>query len=293
MKSNLGFFLREAVKNLRLNALMSFTAITTTAICVLILGAGMLVSAHVQSIFLRVSQDVEINAFFPEGVSDEEIEQARSTVEGYPEVEGVTYVSKEEARGRFEEMFPESPELYEDLPADYLPASLEVQLDDPGGLETVAGNLKAEGAFDDVTYPQQTIQSVDSIVGYVTWALRAATALFFVASVLLIFNTIRLSIFARRKEIEVMKLVGASDGFVRTPFMLEGLVQGLVGAAIAALVVIWANFAFVGWAQEQVALYAISSDAVNLPFVLLVLLAVGVVVGIAGSYLSVRRFMKI
>lgn len=90
-----------------------------------------------------------------------------------------------------------------------------------------------------------------------------------------------------------MKLVGASDSFVRTPFVLEGLVQGLIGAAIAALVVLWANSAFVSWAQEQIPYFAVSSSAVNIPFMLLVLLGVGVVVGIVGSYLSVRRFMKI
>ncbi len=291
--NNMGFFLREAFKNLRLNALMSATAITTTAICILILGAGMLISAHVQGALFRVSQDVEINAFFPEDVSNEEIEQAQSTVEGYPEVKEVAYISKDDALERYKEIFAESPDLYEGLSADALPASLEVQLNDSGNSDAVASKLEAEGTFEDLRYPQQTIERVNEFLGYITWAMRGATALFLVASVLLIFNTIRLSIFARRKEIEVMKLVGASDGFVRTPFVLEGLVQGLIGAAIAALVVLWANSAFVSWAQEQVPYFAVSSGAVNLPFVLLVLLAVGISVGVIGSYLSVRRFMKI
>jgi cell division transport system permease protein len=291
--NNMGFFLREAFKNLRLNALMSATAITTTAICILILGAGMLISAHVQGALFRVSQDVEINAFFPEDVSNEEIEQAQSTVEGYPEVKEVTYISKDDALERYKEIFAESPDLYEGLSADALPASLEVQLNDSSNSDAVASKLEAEGTFEDLRYPQQTIERVNEFLGYITWAMRGATALFLVASVLLIFNTIRLSIFARRKEIEVMKLVGASDGFVRTPFVLEGLVQGLIGAAIAALVVLWANSAFVSWAQEQVPYFAVSSGAVNLPFVLLVLLAVGISVGVIGSYLSVRRFMKI
>ena len=125
------------------------------------------------------------------------------------------------------------------------------------------------------------------------WALRGATALFFVASVLLIFNTIRLSIFARRKEIEVMKLVGASDSFVRTPFLFEGLVQGLIGAAVAALLVVWVNSVFVAWAQYELPFIPISSNAISTVFLLLVLIAVGVVVGIAGSAFSVRRFLKI
>ena len=104
---------------------------------------------------------------------------------------------------------------------------------------------------------------MNQITGYLVWGLRGATALFFVASVLLIFNTIRLSIFARRKEIEVMKLVGASDSFVRTPFVLEGLVQGLIGAIPAALLVVWVDSLFVGWAQQSLPFLPISSGAVN------------------------------
>ncbi len=117
--------------------------------------------------------------------------------------------------------------------------------------------------------------------------------MFFVASVLLIFNTIRLSIFARRKEIEIMKLVGATDDFVRTPFVFEGLAQGLIGAGFAALLVVWANALFVDWAHETIPFIPISSSAVNMLVVLLVLISVGVTIGIVGSYLSVRRFLKV
>ena len=123
--------------------------------------------------------------------------------------------------------------------------------------------------------------------------LGTITALFLVASVLLISNVIRLSIFARRKEIEVMKLVGASDSFVRTPFVLEGLVQGLVGAALAAFLVAWANSAFVDWAREALPLVPVASGAVNILLVVLILLATGILIGIAGSYFSVRRFLKV
>lgn len=117
--------------------------------------------------------------------------------------------------------------------------------------------------------------------------------LFLVASVLLISNAIRLSIFARRKEIEVMKLVGASDGFVRWPFVLEGLVQGLIGAVLAALLVVLANNLFVGWAQEQLPFVPVSAEVVNTVLVLGLLVAVGAAIGILGSVVSVRRFLRV
>jgi cell division transport system permease protein len=291
MKPNWGFFLREAFKNLRLNLLMSATAMTTTAVCVSVLGIGMLVSAHVEGIIRQAGQDVAIAAFFPDDASQGKIDEVRRSVGGYPEVKEVAYVSKEEALSRFKDMTADQPDLFEGISSNVLPASLDIQLNDTRDSSTVIDKLKAEGFKEgDLRYPQQKVDRLNHISGYIVWALRGATALFFVASVLLIFNTIRLSIFARRKEIEVMKLVGASDGFVRTPFVLEGLVQGLIGAALAALLVAWVNAIFVDWAHEAL---PSSSGAVNTPLVLLILIAAGAIIGVLGSFLSVRRFLKV
>ena len=289
-----GFFISEAFKNLRLNLLMSVTAVTTTAVCILILGIGLLVDAHVEGIVRNVGQDVAVTAFFPEDIGQERIDEVVSSVEGYPEVNESAYVSKEEALERFRETFADQPDIAGSISSDVLPASIEIQLNDSSDSNAVADRLRAEGFQDDeIRYPQQTVDRLNQITGYLIWGLRGATALFFVASVLLIFNTIRLSIFARRKEIEVMKLVGASDSFVRTPFVLEGLVQGLIGAIPAALLVVWMDSLFVGWAQENLPFLPISSGAVNALIVLFFLLFVGALVGVAGSFFSVRRFLKV
>jgi cell division transport system permease protein len=252
----------------------------------------MLVSGHVEGIIRQVGQDVAITAFFPDDASQETIDEVRGSVEGYPEVREVTYVSKEEALSRFREMMADQPEVFEGINSDILPASLEIQLNDSRDSNAVATKLQGEGfAAGEISYPQRTIDQLNEVTGYIVWALRGATILFFVASVLLIFNTVRLSIFARRKEIEVMKLVGASDGFVRTPFVLEGLVQGLIGATLAALLVAWINATFLGWAQER--LITVSSEAVNIPLVLLALILAGTTIGILASFFSVRRFLKV
>jgi cell division transport system permease protein len=113
-----------------------------------------------------------------------------------------------------------------------------------------------------------------------------------VSSILLISNAIRLSIFARRKEIEVMKLVGASDRFVRTPFVFEGMAQGLIGAGLAALTVIWLHFLFVDWSREALPFVPISGDAVNIFLMLVLLVGIGVLIGVIGSFLSVTRFLR-
>jgi cell division transport system permease protein len=292
MRFNWGFFVREALKNMRLNLLMSVTAVTTTAVCVLILGVGLLVSSHVEGVIRQVGEDVQITAFFPENATPERIDEARQAVSGYPEVEEVAYVSKEEALRRLRVNFADQPEVVDGLGSSFLPASLEIKLADPAASNAVAERLKGDG-FEELNYPQQTIERLNQVTGYVIWALRAATALFLVASVLLISNAIRISIFARRKEIEVMKLVGASDGFVRWPFVLEGLAQGLVGATLAALVVVWANALFVEWAQGAVPFFGISTGSVNTLLLLPLLILVGVAIGVFGSFVSVSRFLKV
>ena len=294
MRFNLGFFLREAAKNMRLNALMSVTAVTTTAVCVLVLGIGLLVSAHVEGILRGIGKDVAITAFFPEDASRAEIDESRQKVEGYPEVQEVRFVSEAEALSRVKDMLSEQPDVVEGLDPGFMQASMEIRLADPEASDVVAERLRAEGfPKNDLNYPQQTISQLNQVTGYVIWALRAATVLFLIASILLISNAIRISIFARRKEIEVMKLVGASDGFVRTPFLLEGLAQGFIGATLAALVVVWGNAIFVEWAGNALPFVPVSSDAVNTLLVLLVLVAVGVLIGIIGSFLSVRRFLRV
>ena len=292
MRFNLGYFLAEALKNLRLNVLMSITAVTTTFICILVFGLGLLVSAHIQGVIGSVREDVSVEAFMP-NASSEEVDALANEVEGWPEVASVTTVSEEEAFAEFKDKFEDQPDLYEDLDLGVLPASVQIQLTDPDNANAVAEKLKQQGFSEsNLSYPQQTIDRLNAITSYVIWGLYGATLLFLVASVLLISNAIRLSIFARRKEIEVMKLVGASDGFVRTPFVFEGLLQAFAGASLAAFAVIWIDLLFVDWSRNALPYVPISSDAVNSYSTLLVLIAVGVAIGVIGSFLSVTRFLR-
>jgi cell division transport system permease protein len=293
MRFNLGFFLREAFKNIRLNLLMSITAVTTTFICILVLGIGLLVSSHVEGIIGSVREDVSVEAFIPPDASQERVEEIRNAVESYPEVSSVNYVSEDEALVKFKDTFKDQPEIYENLDPGVLPASFQLQLEDPALAEEVAKKLESEGfSEDNLSYPQQTINRLNTVTSYMIWGLYGATALFLVSSILLISNAIRLSIFARRNEIEVMKLVGASDRFVRTPFVFEGMAQGLIGAGLAALTVIWLNFLFVDWSREALPFVPISGDAVNTFLMLVLLVGVGVLIGVIGSFLSVTRFLR-
>jgi len=239
-----------------------------------------------------VREDVSVEAFMTDATS-QEVDALANEVESWPEVASVTKVSEEQAFAEFKDKFEDQPDLYEDLDQGVFPASVQIQLTDPDSANDVAGRLKLEGFTErNLSYPQQTIDRLNSVTSYVIWGLYGATLLFLIASVLLISNAIRLSIFARRKEIEVMKLVGASDGFVRTPFVFEGLLQAFVGASLAAFAVIWINLLFVDWAHNALPYVPISSGAVNAFSTLMLLIAVGVGIGAIGSFLSVTRFLK-
>ena len=292
MRFNLGFFVAEAFKNIRSNLLMSITAVTTTFICILVFGVALLVSSHIDGVIGSVREDVSVEVFM-QGEDEQRMASLEQTVTGWDGVAGVNRVSEEEALSAFKDTFQEQPELYENLDQGVLPASLQVQLTDPSLADDIASRLQGEGfAEEDLSYPQQTIERLNAVTSYMIWGLYGATVLFLVASVLLISNAIRLSIFARRNEIEVMKLVGASDGFVRTPFVFEGLVQGLLGAGLAALTVIWLNFLFVDWSRDALPFVPIANTAVNTLSILAALVAIGAAIGVVGSFLSVTRFLR-
>src|SRR5215217_873176 len=157
MRFNFGFFMREALKNVRSNLLMSITAITTTFICIVVLGVAWLVSAHVGGLTASVRQDVSVEAYFPPDATQEEIDAIISDVEGWPEVSGVNYVSEEEALASFKETFADRPELYENLDPGVLPASIQIQLEDPSEAEAVAQRLEQEQGFSDqnLSYPSR------------------------------------------------------------------------------------------------------------------------------------------
>src|SRR3712207_3602332 len=160
MRFNFGFFMREALKNIRLNLLMSITAITTTFICILVLGVGLLASSHVEGVVGSVREDVSVEAYFPPDAFQEEIDGTITKVEGWPEVSSVNYVSEDEAFVTFKETFADRPELYENLDPGVLPASLQIQLEEPTEAEQVAQRLEQAQGFspENLSYPQQTIE---------------------------------------------------------------------------------------------------------------------------------------
>jgi cell division transport system permease protein len=247
----------------------------------------------------HVKKGVLVKVYFAGSTSDRDEYAVGQRLKRDPRVDpgGVVYVSKERA---FEQEKKKYPELYANVPSNPLPDSYQVKLkkaEDAPILgreiqKAVNAHSSAWTGVDDVKWGEETTKRVLTVAKWVSIVFLVAIVLLVIASTLLIANTIRLSIFARRREIEVMKLVGATNWFVRGPFMLEGLLQGLFGALLAVILLVLG---------KEVALPAIlphlhgGSDVHPIPFAVnaLLLVAAGLLLGAAGSGLTLRRFLQV
>lgn len=294
------FFLSEALRSIRANAAVSIAATVTVLIAVFILGAFIPSFLYVQSTVDSQKERVDINVFISDQATVPQVEGLRSQLTALQErgdVEEFVYVSKEEALVKLRDRLND-PSILEELPGNPLPASFEVKPSDPADSEAIIAQLQDSPAIDTelgISYGKETADRLLSVARFIQWAGLGLISILLVASVLLIGNTIRLSVFARRKEVEVMKLVGATNWFIRWPFVIEGIICGLVGAALS-VGLLWAVKVGVvdAWIQDaDSALTRDQATTIGFPVLGLILIASGALVGALGSGITLRRFLKV
>jgi cell division transport system permease protein len=291
----IGYFLGETVTNLRRNLLMTVAAISTVAISLLLLGGVQILGMIVNKATLGWEAKVEISAFLEDNITPGELQAIQGDLASMPEVEDLTYISKDEAYEEFKELYKDQPELYETIPHDALPASVRVKLTDAKFTEDVADRITGAPGIDEVVFGGEFIKRLLQINALLRTITLVMSLILLVASAGLIANTIRVAIYARREEIGIMKLVGATNWFIRIPFMLEGVFAALVGAAVSGAVVLAAHAFLFPPIREFLpflqGVFAFSGG--EIAGVLLVLVAVGAGVGIIGSSLALRRFLEV
>jgi len=289
----------ESLRSLRASLSTTFAATMTVLIAMFLLGVSIALGSWVVSWSNNVKKDVQVKVFFcTEHTCEREVTEAQiggvqRRLESDPRVKegGVTFVSKEEA---LEIMRERSPELVKDLTYNPLPHAFEIQPNRAEDVEAIAADLRGRqfAGVEKVDYGRATARRIIRVGQVISIIFFGVVVLLLAASGLLIANTIRLSIYARRREIEVMKLVGASNWFVRGPFMLEGLFTGFAGALLAVILLLLG---------KEIALPAIlgrvdaDSDVQALAFAwtALILLGLGLLLGAAGSGLTLRRFLRV
>jgi cell division transport system permease protein len=296
-----GFFLREALRALKRNAVPSFAAMATVLVTVMLLGVFIPVVQATTGAANEVRGRVIADFFMVNDATTRDIDRVRNLLENdTPHVANLQYISKEQA---YAEEKRKHPEAYEALgTVNPLPAMFRVTPDNPDNINKIVNSLSPVGpggdrtvvdsSIDEVSNKREDTQKILSVTRVVKLTTALLAALLVIASVLLIANTIRLSLYARRREVEVMKLVGATDWFIRWPFMIEGVLVGALGGLVAVLLLAVLKIALVDPLADQFELIA-APDTMNFPLLVAVLLFASVAVSAAGSGISLRRFLRV
>lgn len=290
MALKVGYFVREATTNLRRNKLMTVAAVLTAGVSLLLLGGVLTLGDFVSSITREIESRVEVSVFLSDNITDAQQQDVKSTLEGLDVVKRVSYVSKDEAFKEFKELYRDQPALWENIDADVLPASFRVELADPERVDVVRSKLDRNPAVEEIADQRETVQRLVRFTDLLRTFSVVMIIVLLGAAVLLISNTTQLAIYARRREIEIQKLVGATNWFVRLPFMLEGITAGVAGAVIALFLLgvgkSIARSQFPVWIPTT----ALHGVAIGQTLWLVIL---GMVVGALGSALAVRRFLEV
>jgi cell division transport system permease protein len=305
MAINFSYFMKESAVSFRRNWVMSLGAIITIYLSLLLvgvsLGSGMLLGQVVESFEDKVS----IRVFLKDGAPAEQVDALQAELQANAMVQTIKYTSKEEALEEFKNrLMQDSPEVIENLPGNPLPASLDIDLKDPRNVSTVVEQIVASDSFmavadrpDDpsksLEYGQEIVEKLFTVTRIIRVVSIVFVAMLAVISLIFINNAIRIAIYARRKEIAIMRLVGASNWFIRTPFLMEGVLQSLVGALLAIGTLSFLYFYILPKLSELMSFLPISMTGGDAAQVSIVLVVAGVVMGLAGAMFAMRRYLRV
>jgi cell division transport system permease protein len=285
------FFLKEALRALKRNAAPSLAATVTVLLTALVLGIFIPIVQATTGTANEVRDRVLVDVYVDNKATDSEVAELEDELGATPNVERVEFISKEEALEKERER---NPEAYDLLGRNPLPDLFRLYPEDPDQVGAIADRLTSShlAAVDDVRNREDETDKILEATGFVKALTATLAALLVLASIALIANTIRLSIFARRREVEVMKLVGATNWFIRWPFVIEGLIVGAMGGILAVLLLMIAKETFVDPLSDQFALIA-APDTIDFPVLVIVLLLSCMAVSALGSGFTLRRFLRI
>jgi cell division transport system permease protein len=297
----LGFFLREALRALRRNAVPSFAAMATVLVTVLVLGVFIPVVQATTGAANEIRSKVLVDVYLKNDATAADIDRVRRIIENdTPGVGRVQFISKEAAieserkagRGAYYDLLGSNPlpdllRVTPDKPEDIVKVRDALAPVSPSGQRTVV-----DASIDEVQDRKENTDKILSATRVVKLTMGLLAALLALASLLLVANTIRLSMYARRREVEVMKLVGATDWFIRWPFVIEGMLVGAMGGIVAITLLGVVKVSLVDPLAKDFALIA-APDTMNFPLLIAVLLGAAIAVSALGSGLSLRRFLRV
>ena len=288
------YFIQEVFHSLRRNNWMTFASIGTVAVSLFVLGVFLILVLNMNRLAGMLESQVQISVYLEDHLTDREKRQIGYDIESLQGIDSVTYVDRETAKERLKERLGDQKYLLDALSEDNpLPDAFEVTVTTPSVVESAAGAIAAMQGVEEAKYGQDVVEHLFDITrlmrifGFVLMGLLGGATLFIIS------NTIRLTVFARRKEIAIMKYVGATDWFIRWPFLLEGIVLGCIGGFIAAVALRSFYAAMAAKIYSTLAFFPLMPQYPFMNYVTLAILLAGIVIGAIGSVISLTRFLRV
>jgi cell division transport system permease protein len=291
------FFLKEALRGLRRSSAPALAALLTVVITALVLGVFIPIVQATTGTANEVRNRVVVDAYLKDDATAADRAEVQRELEGTPGVKSVEYISKDEALRELGHKVDDAKGKIELLGSNPLPSLFRVTPDDPDELKSIVAQIAPGGtprlsAIDDVRNRESDTDKILSATGLVKGLGAVMAGLLILASIALIANTIRLSVFARRREVEVMKLVGATNWFIRWPFVIEGVIVGFMGGVVSVLLLALAKTTVVDPLSDRFGLLA-APDTIDFPLLVVLLLVACVTVSSIGSGITLRRFLRV
>ncbi len=300
--SSLLYFFREALKSFTRNLSTALGSIITMFLSLFIIGIFLIGGFMVERIVESVEDEVSITAYVADDASQDDIDKVMSYVEGLEGVQSVSFTTKDEALENFSKT--SNSDIIDTLDGENpLPASIDVELSDPQEVEDVADAIVGDDTFkkiadeddaaDSVKYGQKSVERLFTLTNYVRYIGIAVIVLLIFIALVFITNTIRLAITARRREIAIMRLVGASNGFIRGPFLMEGALHAVIGALLAVIMLELVRQLALPRLADAIAFLNFDIGFTAFLFVYIVLLVAGLLIGLVGSAFAMRRYLRV
>jgi cell division transport system permease protein len=292
-----GFVLRRVRSNLRQLFWTHVLTAGTMAMTLFVFGGFMLLEINLQRLLKGWGDQIQIIGYLNGGLPSDKVKALIKRVETMPEVEGVRHVSREQAWRDFQAALGSQSGLLEGLPREILPASIEISLKpaqrDVPMVERLAARLKQEHDIASVEYPQEWVERLALAVLTLDWVKWIFGGVLFLATFFIVGSTVKLAVLARKDEVEIMQLVGASQELIQAPFVIEGMIQGVAGATIS-IIGLWVAYLLIQ--KEMPAVGGLWAPLDELQFLdlkgLALLLVIGWLLGAVGSAISLRRFVR-
>lgn len=292
--NRIAYLFREGLRGVFSHGFRSVASVTVIAACLIIMGSFGLVAVNVDNLIGNMEEDSQILAFVDESLSENDARSIEGAIRSISNVRDTQFVSREEAMENYKASYGDSS-VFENLDASVFRNRYVIRLDDITLMKDTKAALEAVNGIADVNAPVSIAEGFIAVRNVVSIITAILIVILLVVSVFMMSNTIKLATFTRRDEIVVMKMVGASNGFIRTPFVVEGLILGILGAGIGFLLQ-WAVYDFIA---QKISVSIAANLIQVMPFALLmtplliVFLAIGILVGAFGGAMAIRNYLKV